>query len=281
MLSTDGRSLDVRVYGGSARIESGSFVPSREESGLASWVTVEPPLLELAPHGSDVADVTIRVPADAEPGEYYGVIWAEPPAAQGEVQIVNRVGVRIYLSVGTGAEPAPDFEVRSLIARRNEENIPVVEATVVNTGGRAIDLSAALTLSEGPAGLTAGPLSTEGVTTLAPADSGPVFVELDPQLPAGPWLARMVVRSGALEKAVEARIVFPGAAGEAAEPVEATEVPLHQDRGFLVPLALGLLLLALVLVLLVWLLAKRRRDEDEEDGHADADEPKDATVVAE
>jgi hypothetical protein len=47
--------------------------------------------------------VTIRVPRDAAPGERYGVVWAEtragPDSGDGITQ-VNRVGIRLYLSVG-------------------------------------------------------------------------------------------------------------------------------------------------------------------------------------
>lgn len=210
--------------------------------------------------GEREARFTLSVPDDASGGERYGIIWAESPSAGSGIGAASRVGIRVYLSVGGPEEPEPptDFAIDSLIAARAEDGRPIVRARVANTGQRAVDLAGELHLSEGPAGLAAGPFPAERGTTLAPGDEGPMLVELDPQLPAGPWLARMVARSGSLEKAVEATIVFPDAAGESAEPVEATEVPLFRDRGFLLPLAIALVVLLVIGLGLAWWFKLRR-----------------------
>ena len=84
-----------------------------------------------------LATVTIAVPGDASPGERYGVVWAELPAAippGGGIAAVNRVGVRIYLSVGQGNEPASDFGITTFEARRDADGNPLVAAIVHNTG---------------------------------------------------------------------------------------------------------------------------------------------------
>ena len=261
------RELPIELYAAAAEIRDGSWqpLPERLPNEITDWITVDPPELVLAPGERADATVTIRVPGVPPEGEFYAVVWAEAPpgGGSGGVSVVNRVGVRVYLSVGEGQEPVTDFEVHSLTARRAEDGTPVVEATVENTGQRAVDMVGELTLSEGPAGLSAGPFTAEGGTTLGIGESAPVSVRLDPDLPAGPWLARMVARSGELEKAAEATITFPEAPGASAEAVAATEVPLHQDRGFLIPLALGLLVLAFLLVLVVWWFARRRGDDDD------------------
>ena len=51
----------------------------------------------------------IDVPVDASAGERYAVVWAEvsaPASAAGGVTLVNRVGVRVYLSVAPGGAVA-------------------------------------------------------------------------------------------------------------------------------------------------------------------------------
>ena len=61
--------------------------------------------------GRATATVTLAVPGDASPGERYGVVWAETRAADaaGGVTQINRVGIRLYVSVGPGGSPAADF----------------------------------------------------------------------------------------------------------------------------------------------------------------------------
>ncbi len=258
--------LPLELYPAAAEISDGSWtpLPERAPNAITDWITIEPAEVVLAPGEQADATVTIRVPGTPPEGEFYAVIWAEPPpGTSGGLSVVNRVGVRVYLSVGEGQEPVSDFEIHSLTASRDESGTPVVAATVENTGQRALDLAGELTLSDGPAGLSAGPFVAEGGTTLGVGGSAPLLVHLDDGLPEGPWLARMVARSGTLEKAAEAPITFPAAAGETAEPSSAVQVPLYQDRGVLLPVAIALLVLALLLVILVWWAARRRRRDDE------------------
>jgi hypothetical protein len=131
--------------------------------------------------------------------------------AGGGITAVNRVGVRIYLSVGEGGEPASDFAITSFEARREADGKPSVAATVHNTGGRALDLSGELTLSNGPGGLSAGPFEARLGTTLGIAQTEPVTVVLDRAIPTGSWDARIVLRSGTTEREATAKIMFPTA----------------------------------------------------------------------
>ncbi len=124
-----------------------------------------------------LATVTIAVPARASAGEQYGVVWAEvsaPPPPGGGIGATNRVGVRMYLSVGAGGEPASDFEVSALQGQRAADGSPVVVATVRNTGARALDLGGELRLANGPGGLSAGPISASVGSTLGLGQTGPV-----------------------------------------------------------------------------------------------------------
>ena len=266
VVNTTDSALDVELYPGAADITDAGWTPApgAAENQLTGWIDVDPPQLTIPPGGGSTATVTVRVPEGAGSGERYAVVWAQPPAGGQEVQVVNRVGIRVYLSVGEGREPPSSFEISNLTARLTDDGTPLVAAEVANTGARALDLTGELTLLEGPAGLSAGPFRTDGATTLAPGAAGEMSVLLDPELPAGPWLARMVARSGMLEKAVEGELTFPDEPGESARPVAAEEVPLHRDRGFLVPLAGGLTLVTLIALGLFWFFFIRRRDPEEE-----------------
>jgi len=59
---------------------------------------------------------TIAVPADASAGERYAVIWAQvkTPNKTTGITTINRVGIRIYLSVGSGGGLASSFEIINL-----------------------------------------------------------------------------------------------------------------------------------------------------------------------
>jgi hypothetical protein len=260
--NTTDEARTIEVYPGPARIRAGEFVG--EEAGarseLTAWTAVSRPRLELGPGETTELEATIAVPSDASEGERYGALWASTASTgTGQVQMVNRVGIRIYLSVGPGGEPASDFEITSLTPGRTDKGRPYVEATVTNTGGRAIDLRGSLKLTDGPGGLSAGPFDvTTG--TLAPGDRESLPVELDKSLPAGPWEARLVLRSGLLEKRASATITFPEA-GEG-EAVKAETDPWWQAWWFWAGLALALLLLLALLMLL----RRRRggRGEDEQ-----------------
>jgi hypothetical protein len=127
---------------------------------------------------------------------------------------VSRVGIRIYLSVGPGGAPVSDCDITSLIATRNADGVPVVQAQVANTGKRALDLTASLRLSDGPGGLSAGPFTTDTGATLGIGQTTPVSVVLDRRLPDGPWHARVAVTSGLERRNAEATLRFPIGIGE-------------------------------------------------------------------
>ena len=96
---------------------------------------------------------TIVVPALASAGERYGVIWAEVRSGNASTGIVtvNRVGIRVYLSVGEGGAPPSSCVIRTLAGARAGDGAPVVEALVANTGGRALDLRSGLITGSGQA----------------------------------------------------------------------------------------------------------------------------------
>jgi len=255
--NTTGAGLKVAVYAAAATIAKGSFLGSagHTPNDLTSWSAVSPSTTEVAARGTQMAIVTISVPSDAAPGERYGVVWAEvrsAPVGGGGVVQVSRVGIRLYLSVGPGGPPAANFTIASLTAERAPDGQPMVVADVRNTGGRALDMSGSLDLLAGPGGLRAGPFPATLGVTLAIGDSEPVSITLDRQLPAGPWDARVTLRSGLLQRSARASLTFPAAG--AALPVRAASV----GSGALYPALVVVALLLVAMAVLVEAIRRRR-----------------------
>lgn len=264
----DSTPTDLIVYPAAATVQSGAFtVEGRATAGaVAQWVTVSPTSLHLASGSSAVVQVTVAVPADAPPGEVYGGVVAERPSSTSGpgTHVSLRAAIRVYLSVGAGGEPASDFSIDSLTAARSPSGQPYVLAQVHNTGGRALDLSGTLRLSDGPGALSAGPFDATLGTTLGIGQTEPVTVLLDKALPAGPWKATVLLRSGVLRVRAEATITFPTADGSQAAPVKAKALPLYKDRTLVATFAAVLIGLLLMALLLWWLLARKRDRETAE-----------------
>jgi len=214
----------IQLYAAAADVVDGGFQfgEGRAVNDLIAWTTVEPSSLTLAAGTTAPATVTIAVPGNASEGEQYGVVWAElnaPPPPGGGIGATNRVGVRMYLSVGPGGEPPSDFEVTSLQGQRAEDGSPVVAASVHNTGGRALDMSGELMLTNGPGALSAGPFNATLGATLGIDETGPVLVTLDKALPDGPWDVKITLRSGRTSREATANITFPDQPATVSPPV--------------------------------------------------------------
>lgn len=247
----------VTLYAAGASITKGSFLgdEGHTPNDLSTWTAVQPKLSDIRAGGRLTASVTITVPSDAAPGEQYAVVWAETrsaPSAAGGVTQVSRVGIRLYVSVGPGGPPAANFTIDSLTAKRDPDGAPTVLATVRNTGGRALDMNGDLRLLAGPGGLSAGPFPASLGTTLAIGDTEAVRIALDKQIPAGPWDARVALRSGLLDRTAQATISFP-AAGRSSSVNTAPSQPAWWYP------AIGALVVLLLLMTILVLLARRRR----------------------
>ncbi|MDQ1588568.1 MAG: hypothetical protein QOJ77_1733, partial [Microbacteriaceae bacterium] len=257
--NTSKSAASVAVYAAAASITRGAFVGAAAETAndLSSWTSMRPISGLVPASGTSMSAVTIRVPTDAAPGEHFAVAWAEMRAAPdvSGVVVVNRVGIRIYLSVGPGGPPAANFTIDSLTASRSADGRALVTASVRNSGGRALDLSGELTLKDGPAGLSAGPFVAETGTTLAVGQTDDVTILLDGQIPAGPWNAKLTLRSGLLSVGAHATITFPERGAGVAVPSETVPpwVMFAAIAG-----ALAVLLLAAALVVRRWRLRFER-----------------------
>ena len=183
-------------------------------------------------------------------------MWAEvasaPAGDGGGIAAVSRVGIRLYLDIGPGGAPAADFTIDSLTAERSLDGTPRVVASVHNTGGRALDMGGTLQLRGGPGGLSAGPFPAVLGTTLAIGAVAPVAVELDNQVPAGPWDATIALSSGLVKRSAEATIIFPAVG--ASTPV----IPKADHFDWLYLLLAGIAILGLVVAVLEVLRRRRR-----------------------
>ena len=248
--NTTASGARVVVYPAAARVGKGAFLAAEghARNELSTWTRVSPGASKVAAGKRINAVVTIAVPRDAAPGERYGVVWAEVrsarPGASGITQ-VNRVGIRLYLSVGQGGPPAANFKIDSVTAKRSPDGRPMVLATVHNTGGRALDMNGTLRLRDGPGGLNAGPYPADLGVSLAIGDTETVRIVLDKRLPAGPWHAQINLRSGLLSRNARATITFPAAEASSSWPRL---------------VIIGLLgLVGLLLAITALLIARRRR----------------------
>ena len=246
----------VSLYPAAARVEKGAFVgeEGRTQNELSSWTALSDPSVTLGPGGRAFVKVTVSIPDSAVRGERYGVVWAEmaPRKDSGGVINIGRVGIRLYVSTGPGGTPSTDFDIVSLTAVRDQSNVPIVQATVRNTGERALDLRGSLTLSDGPAGLSAGPFSIPSGSTLGIGDTQSVQVPLDPQVPAGPWRVKLTLTSGVTTRTAEATLSFP------LDPGTGPEVQTSSGlTWWAIPVG-SVLGLALIVALAAYLLRSRR-----------------------
>jgi hypothetical protein len=229
---------NVAVYPAAASLQQGrfGFAPSHGRNELSSWTSISRDVLRLSPGTSTFETVTINVPKEASSGTRYAVIWAEVSApTTGGIALVNRVGIRIYLTIG----PPSNFAIGPLTAERSATGEPLVVAAIRNRGQRKLDIIGTLTLSNGPGGLRAGPTPVKLAAGLAPGDSQPLTVRLDKQLPRGPWRAQLQLRSGLLHRTAVATITFPRIAAAGSRRLTHVEILL----GLLAVATFALLLL--------------------------------------
>ncbi|MFF3446684.1 peptidase [Streptomyces sp. NPDC002667] len=257
--------MHVDLYAAAATIAKGrfTFARGRTPDELTGWTSLDRTGLDLAASATARVRTTIRVPKDAAEGERYGVVWAQtgtPADRSHTVTMLGRVGVRMYIDVGPGGEPPSDFKIDGIRSTRAADGRAEVHARIHNTGGRALDISGALSLRDGPSGLRAGPFAARTGTSLAPGDAAEVVVPLDARLPDGPWTVALTARSGLVERTARAKVTFPDSP-EAAGEVVASVTQQGQLLGrFPTLVAVGLSALLLVaLCLPVSRFLRRRR----------------------
>jgi hypothetical protein len=223
VVNQESRTAHFTVYPDAAQITHGYFIGDAGEtpSELTNWVTIQHRSLTLPPHTGVMDLVTIRVPVFPTRGEHYGVIWLQQVSrvrmATGFfIREVDRVGIRMYLSIGPGGVPPTNFTISSIAGHRSAGGRPYISALVHNTGGLAVDLDGTARLTGGPGGTSAGPFSAQQVTTLAPSQSWTVTFVPGSRIPNGPWTATITLTSGLTTRTATGTIQFSGSPADAA-----------------------------------------------------------------
>ncbi|PVW04789.1 hypothetical protein DEA06_08420 [Microbacterium sp. Gd 4-13] len=218
----DGGEQQASVSAAASTVVDGAFTPDdAHPNELVSWISVDHPTLTLPARSAADVTVTIAVPADAPEGEQYATVWAQADAGRqtaSGVTIVNRSGIRVYLSVGAGNGPASDFAIEGVTASTGPDGVPQIDAVVHNTGGRAIDVKGSVALRDGPGMTSAGPFDLGTATTILPGATHTVSIPLAAGLSAGPWTAALTLRSGLTERTETATVAFPVAEADAPVP---------------------------------------------------------------
>jgi hypothetical protein len=207
-------TAEVAVYAAGAHLGRPglTFSPGRVQDDLSSWTSVGRDVLTLRPGTDALETVVLSVPKDATPGEKYAVLWAQVSSgslAHRGLLLVNRVGIRMYVTIGPGGSSPPDFSVGKLAAKRSATGEPLVTATVHNDGGEPLDIAGSVALSDGPGGVRGGPYRLTLGAALAPGQSEVATAVLSNGLPDGPWKAVISLASGLIARSATATLTFP------------------------------------------------------------------------
>jgi hypothetical protein len=258
----------VEVYPEAATLDKDKFVfgGNGAANELTSWISLDKGTVDLEPGAKAVVEATVSVPRAASAGERYGVIWASvgsavPQSGGVVVRMATRTGIRIYLDIGPGGEPRSDFTIDELTPARSTAGDPSLVIAVTNTGGRALDMTGSAELSDGPAGLRAGPFPVTDTVTLGLEATGTVIVQFPRALPNGPWKVELTLKSGLVSHSVTAEITFPDP-GRTGKP----GTIMSKLTGLRL-LAYGSLATGLLLVVL-FLLARHRKSRKPSGRHA-------------
>ena len=250
VLNDEAHVAQFTVYADAAQISQGHFIGDVGEtkSELTGWITVQHPELTLGPESSRTDLITISEPRTATRGEHYGVIWVQQTAIAHtggvDINVVDRVGVRIYLAVGPGGMPPTTFAVTSVTGNRSAEGRPEIVARVSDTGRRAVDLDGSARLTRGPGNIAAGPFNPSQTLTLAPGQAGDVIFLPGSEIPDGPWHATVDLVSGLTTGSGAATVDFSGTA---------PAVPWNRR----LPMVIAVTALVIGLVLLAGILLRR------------------------
>jgi hypothetical protein len=212
--NTTDSTAAIAVYPAAASVLNGNFAfaPAHSGNELSGWTSTSRNIVRVSTDSRAFETVTITIPRKASFGERYAVVWAELSAQTGAtvgVTLVNRVGIRMYVSVGQGGAAPASFGIGPLSTERSPTGVPMVVALVHNRGKRTLDVGGTLTLADGPGGLRAGPIPVTLGTALKPRESGTLTVRLDKRLPVGPWRATLRLRSGTSQRVAVATLTFP------------------------------------------------------------------------
>lgn len=254
-------------------LADGSFAPGTTAAGDGSWLTVSPTRVRVPARGASPVELRIKVPDDARHGDHIAAVVAQradgaTSPGPGNVRLVQRVGVRTYLTV----EPRPGepadrraFEFRDLRFVGGPEG-RLFEADIANVGDLLIEPLGTLSITRGGLGAdTELPV----LGTVPPGESRSLKLSAPQRLEPGTYQA--VVRLRDINGGPEQQRSLSFTVGADNTVVTTTPPDAEDDDGSGLPWWLPLLaLLALLLAALAaWLLRRRREGEPAEPVVAD------------
>ena len=203
---------DVAVYVAAASLSHGtfSFARGHVQNELSSWTLVDRQTLRLEPGAAAFETVTIAVPGGLGGRALCGRLGrgVSPAQAAGGVTLVNRVGVRMYLSSAqadwlrrtSSVAGSTRFALRRVGCSLWRASKTVEEAR--STSGTADAHARSRRTSRRPVCGHAPARSRARCVRLA-------TVRLDRNLPLGPWRARLSLTSGFIQREAVATLTFP------------------------------------------------------------------------
>ncbi len=195
-LNLTNRPAELAVEAVDAGITAdGSFAPGSTRSAEGAWLTVTPDRVRVPPRGRAPVAVRVQVPADAEPGDHIAAVVvqrADPPRGEGNVTLVQRVGVRFYLTVTNpdGSAGSRGFELRSL-RWTGEPRGRTFEAEIANTGTLLVEPLGSMTIARGDLRTSA---DVPVLGTVPPGVSRNLRISMPGTLEEGTYEARLNLR---------------------------------------------------------------------------------------
>lgn len=247
------RDVEVALYIGDAEVADGRFAPAdgRGTAELAEWTSFEPERVDVARGDETTATLTIDVPDEARPGERYGVAWAELPASGEATRVVNRVGIRVYLSIGDGERPAIEAAATTITATRLDDGGSRLSIALTNNGGRAAELAGRVELTRaGRSEPVVLPL--DGAVALAPGEEAALATGPSDDVTDGEWDATVALHVNGVEQLARGTVEVPGELGAEGEPADLTRFERTSASGTGPWPIVAVALVALVLAGTIW-----------------------------
>jgi hypothetical protein len=157
--------LTLRAYAVDATSSSsGSFVlkfQDEKQKGIGSWTTIEPSEFTVQPNERKDLKFTVKIPADASPGEQVGGIIVENSAHQsdnakancpddqicgGSISVKTRIGARVYLNIP--GEIKEDIHWTVFNVEQNWTGVPHFHFRIENKGNVSYQPVAHLEISD-------------------------------------------------------------------------------------------------------------------------------------
>lgn len=133
-----------------AQGESGSPAFVEPKNGLGTWITTPISSVSLEPREQKIVPFTVTIPADAEPGGYFAVVFwgTSPTGASGQVSLGSKTGALVLLSVnGDVKEEAGLLDFKTADSKFFYNTLPVsLEYRFRNDGGDRIKPEGKITI---------------------------------------------------------------------------------------------------------------------------------------